>query len=120
MNSIQDSSKIDQQAVEDSQEEFLRYLLRRRGGKVTADVVAAAREEYGFPRSTLYRLVARFMKTQRTSSLRPQKRGTKDGEFRLDSRTEQVIADQIRDLLAQKRKTKHRCTTAAHWGSLSH
>ena len=44
---------------DDCPEEFLRYLLRRTGGVVTAEIVAAAREKFGIPRSTLFRLAAR-------------------------------------------------------------
>lgn len=61
----------DRHADDVSPEEFLRYLLRGSDGKVTAEVVAAAREEYGIPRSMLFRLVARFRKAQRASSLKP-------------------------------------------------
>src|SRR5690606_19336959 len=49
-------------ASDDCREEFLRYLLRRKGGEVTAEVAAAAREQFGIPRSMLFRLAARFRK----------------------------------------------------------
>lgn len=89
---------------DDSPEEFLRYLLRRTGGQVTAEVVAAARERFGIPRSTLFRLAARFRKTQRASSLRPRKRGTHEGAVRLDPRTECVIAEQVDGFWLKKEK----------------
>lgn len=89
---------------DDCPEEFLRYLLRRTGGEVTAEVVAAAREKFGIPRSTLFRLAARFRKTQRTSSLCPRKRGTQAGAVRLDPRTERVIAEQVDGFWLKKEK----------------
>lgn len=89
---------------DDSPEEFLRYLLRRTGGQVTAEVVAAARERFGIPRSTLFRLAARFRKTQRTSSLHARKRGTQAGAVRLDPRTELVIAEQVDGFWLKKEK----------------
>jgi putative transposase len=94
----------DRHADDVSPEEFLRYLLRGSDGKVTAEVVAAAREEYGIPRSTLFRLVARFRKTQRTSSLKPRKRGTQEGMVRLDPRTERIIAEQVEGFWLKKEK----------------
>ena len=59
----------DRHADEVSPEEFLRYLLRGIAGHVTAGLVAAAREEHGVARSTLFRLVARLRKTLRPSTL---------------------------------------------------
>lgn len=104
MISPQDYPDHDKHADDDSQEEFLRCLLRRTGGKVTAEVVAAAREKFGIPRSTLFRLAARFRKTQRTSSLCPKKRGTQVGAVRLDPRTERVIAEQVEGFWLKKEK----------------
>lgn len=89
---------------DDSPEELLRYRLRRTGGVVTAEVVAAAREKFGIPRSTLFRLAARFRKTQRTSSLCPRKRGTQAGAVRLDPRTGRVIAEQVDGFWLKKEK----------------
>ena len=93
-----------QDTCDDGPQEFLRDLLRRGGGTVTAEVVAKARQEYGIPRSTLFRLVARFRKTQRTSSLKPRKRGTQEGVTRLDPRTERVIAEQVDDFWLKKER----------------
>jgi len=52
----------------------------------------------------LFRLVARFRKTQRTSSLKPRKRGTQEGVTRLDPRTERVIAEQAEGFWLKKEK----------------
>ncbi|WP_079921024.1 DNA-binding domain-containing protein [Martelella mediterranea] len=93
-----------QDTGDDDPQEFLRDLLRRSGGTVTAEVVAEAREEYGIPHSTLFRLVARFRKTQRISSLKPKKRGTKEGVTRLYPRTERVIAEQVDDFWLKKER----------------
>jgi len=97
-------SSSDDPDHDDCPEEFLRYLLRRTGGEVTAEVVATAREQFGIPRSTLFRLAARFRKTQRTSSLCPRKRGTQAGAVRLDPKTERVIAEQINRFWLKKEK----------------
>lgn len=86
------------------QEDFLRDLLRHSGGKVTAEVVSAAQAEFGIPRSTLFRLVARFRKTQRTSSLGPKKRGTQEGAVRLDPKTERIIEEQVERFWLKKEK----------------
>jgi len=98
------TSSPDSPDQDDSPEEFLRYLLRRTGGQVTAEVITAARDKFGIPRSTLFRLASRFRKTQRTSSLRPGKRGTHEGAVRLDPRTERVIAEQVDRFWLKKEK----------------
>ena len=98
------TSSSDSPDQDDSPEEFLGHLLRRTGGHLTAEVVAAARDTFGIPRSTLFRLAARFRKTQRTSSLRPRKRGTHEGAVRLDPRTERVIAEQVDGFWLKKEK----------------
>jgi putative transposase len=104
MNSSPTDPDLNQQANNDGQEEFLRDLLRRAGGKVTAEVVSTAHAEFGIPRSTLFRLVARFRKTQRTSSLGAKKRGTQEGAVRLDSKTERIIAEQVESFWLKKEK----------------
>lgn len=97
-------SPLDNPDQDDSPEEFLRYLLCHTGGQVTAEVVAVARDRFGIPRSTLFRLAARFRKTQRASSLRPRKLGTHEGAVRLNPRTERVIAEQVDRFWLKKEK----------------
>jgi putative transposase len=87
-------------------DEVLRQLLRHSSWKVTAEVVRAAYVQFGIPRSTLFRLASRFLSTRRTSSLRPQKRGTPDGAYRLDPKIERVIAEQIDRFWLKKEKPK--------------
>jgi putative transposase len=87
-------------------EEFLRELLRRSGWKVTTEVISVAHAELGIPRSTLFRLVARFRKTRHTSTLGPQKRGTPEAAFRLDPKVERVVAEQIESFWLKKEKPK--------------
>lgn len=74
---------------------LLRHLLRSTGGKLTREVVKVAREELGIPRSTLFRLVARFRRIKRATSLLPQPAGTPSGAKRLDPRVEALIAEQV-------------------------
>jgi putative transposase len=74
---------------------LLRDLLKTSGWKVTGEVVKAAREQLGIPRSTLFRLVARFRQTKRATSLLPQSAGTPVGAKRIDPRVEKLIAEQI-------------------------
>jgi putative transposase len=74
---------------------LLRDLLKASGWKVTDEVVKAAREQLGIPRSTLFRLVARFRQTKRATSLLPQSAGTPVGAKRIDPRVEKLIAEQI-------------------------
>lgn len=105
MNSApQDSDTAGRDAEEESPEEFLRDLLSRSDGKVTAEVVTEARDGYGIPRSTLFRLAARFKRTQRTSSLKPRKRGTQEGVVRLNPKTERIIAEQVDGFWLKKEK----------------
>ena len=52
MNSPFEDPHTDRNTSGDSPEEFLRDLLRRTGGRITAEGAAEAREEYGIPRST--------------------------------------------------------------------
>ncbi|MEZ5801814.1 MAG: DDE-type integrase/transposase/recombinase, partial [Nitratireductor sp.] len=100
----QDTDTADCDADEETPEEFLRDLLRRSDGKVTAEVVTEARDGYGIPRSTLFRLAARFKRTQRTSSLKPCKRGTQEGVVRLNPKTERIIAEQVDGFWLKKEK----------------
>ena len=58
---------------------LLRRLLKASGWQLTREVVEAARKELGIPRSTLFRLAARFRRTKRTTSLLPQATGTPRG-----------------------------------------
>jgi hypothetical protein len=51
---------------------LLRRLLKASGWKLTREVVEPAREELGIPRPTLFRLVGRFHRTKRATSLLPQ------------------------------------------------
>ena len=74
---------------------LLRDLLKASGWKVTDEVVKAAREQLGIPRSTLFRLVARFRQTKRATSLLSQSAGTPVGAKRIDPRVEKLIAEQI-------------------------
>lgn len=104
MISSEDYPDHDRYADGDAQAEALRHLLRRTGGKVAAEVATVAREEFGVPRSTLFRLAARFRKTQRTSSLSPRKRGTQVGAVRFDPRTERVIVEQVDGFWLKKEK----------------
>jgi putative transposase len=94
------------QASNNEREEFLRQLLRRSGWKVTAEVISVAHAQLGIPRPTLFRLVARFRNTRRTSSLGPHKRGTPEAAFRLDPKIERVIAGQIECFWLKKEKPK--------------
>jgi len=74
---------------------LLRRLLKASGWQLTREVVETAREELGIPRSTLFRLVARFRRTKRTTSLLPQAAGTPSGAKRIDPKVESLIKEQI-------------------------
>jgi hypothetical protein len=74
---------------------LLRRLLMASGWKLTPELVEAVHEELGIPRSTLFRLVGRFRRTKRATSLLPQSAGTPDGAKRIDARIEALIAEQI-------------------------
>ena len=65
---------------------LLRRLLKESGWKLTREVVEAARNELGIPRSTLFRPVGRFRRTKRATSLLPQSAGTLDGAGRIEAR----------------------------------
>jgi putative transposase len=96
----------EQQASAGDREVFLRQLLRRSGWKVTAEVIRVASTQFGIPRSTLFRLAARFRDSRRTSSLGPQRRGTPEAAFRLAPAVEKVIADEIERFWLKKEKPK--------------
>ena len=97
---------------------LLAGFLKTWGWQLTREVVEAAREELGIPRSTLFRLVARFRRTKRTTSLLPQATGTPSAAKRLDPKIESFITEQI-DLywLKKERPTMSSlasaCTTLA-------
>ncbi len=75
---------------------LLRRLLKASGWQQLArEVVEAAREELGIPRSRLFRLVARFRRTKRTTSLLPQATGTPRGAKRIDPKVGSLITEQI-------------------------
>ncbi|RFB76696.1 Mu transposase C-terminal domain-containing protein [Methylovirgula sp. 4M-Z18] len=74
---------------------LLRRLLHASGWQVTREIATIAREELGIPRSTLFRLVARFRKSKRSSSLLPKPVGTPHGAKRLDIRVESIISEMI-------------------------
>jgi putative transposase len=74
---------------------LLRRLLRASEWKVTREITEIAREELGIPRATLFRLIARFRKTKRSSSLLPKPVGTPLGAKRLDIRVESIISEMI-------------------------
>jgi len=74
---------------------LLRNLLKTSGWKVTDEVVKAAREQLDIPRSTLFRLVARFRQTKRATSLLLQSAGAPMGAKRIDPRVEKLIGEQI-------------------------
>jgi hypothetical protein len=63
-------------------DQFLRELLKETGWKATRDVVDAARMTFGVSRSTVYRIISRFLATRRASSLVPADRGTPRGAKR--------------------------------------
>jgi putative transposase len=83
---------------------LLRRWLKASGWKLTREVVEAAREELGIPRSTLFRLIARFRRTKRATSLLPRPAGTPDGTKRLDPRVEALIAEQIERFWLKKER----------------
>lgn len=83
---------------------LLRRLLKASGWKLTREVVEAAREKLGIPRSTLFRLVARFRRTKRATSLLARSAGTPDGAKRLDPRIEALIAEQIERFWLKKER----------------
>ena len=83
---------------------LLRRLLKASGWKVTREVVEAARLDLGIPRSTLFRLVGRFRRTKRATSLLPRSTGTPEGAKRLDPRVEVLIAKQIERFWLKKER----------------
>jgi putative transposase len=84
----------------------LRDLSRQSGWKVTAEVADAALAQLGIPRSTLFRAVARFRRTRRTSSLLPLKRGKREGSLLLDPRVERIVEEQIERFWLKKEKPR--------------
>ncbi len=94
------------QEGQEAREDYLRQLLRRSNWKVTAEVVSVAWTQLGIPRSTLFRMASRFLRTRLTSSLSQQQRGTPDGVFRLAPEIERVIAEQIDRFWLKKEKPK--------------
>ena len=86
---------------------LLRRLLKASGWQLTREVVETAREELGIPRSTLFRLVARFRRTKRTTSLLPQATGTPSGAKRIDPKVEVFDHRANRPLLAQEGTAFH-------------
>ena len=73
---------------------LLRRLLKASGWQLTREVVETAREELGIPRSTLFRLVARFRRTKRTTSLLPRL-ALRAGPNALTPRSRSLITEQI-------------------------
>lgn len=63
---------------------------------------------FGVSRSTVYRIIGRFLATRRASSLVPADRGTPRGAKRVDSRVERVIAEQINRVWLKKEKPNMR------------
>jgi putative transposase len=94
---------------------LLRRLLKASGWQLTREVVETAREELGIPRSTLFRLVARFRRTKRTTSLLPQATGTPSGAKRIDPKVESLIKEQIdRYWLKKERPSMSSLTQRVH------
>lgn len=89
-------------------DQFLRELLKATGWKATRDVVDAARMTFGVSRSTVYRIISRFLASRRASSLVPADRGTPRGAKRVDSKVERVIAEQINRVWLKKEKPNMR------------
>lgn len=57
-------------------DQFPRDLLKATGWKATRDVVDAARMTFGVSRSTVYRMISRFLASRKASSLVPADRAT--------------------------------------------
>jgi len=75
--------------------DVVRRLLSADGSAGRSKLIEAATVELAVSRATVYRLLARFRKTEVTSAILPARRGRPQGRRSLDGRREAIIAREI-------------------------
>ena len=75
--------------------DVVRRLLSADGSAGRSKLIAAAAVELAVSRATVYRLLARFRKTEVTSAILPARRGRPQGRRSLDGRREAIITREI-------------------------
>ena len=106
MHSIDPKISADDElwSVAVKREMVLRSFLKKK--RLSADEVSIGCKHLGIKPAYLYRLLNKYRKDQRASSLLPQKPGPSKGVFLLPSRVEEIIQTAIRNYYLSKQKPR--------------